>query len=332
MSSLKGYALSLLIFIVTLSGLLYVWESRMEKKFPAKVSEPKSYEFKEYGTDIGFFPRAGSDLVSTFRNGNEIIYQVRYQTDARNLRIPLPENEKANLHVIFAGCSLVFGEGLPVEETLSWNFQKTVPGVEAVNLGHMGGGLHTLLRWTELFSLKDLGLPEKGHFLYFFFPDHLNRFFLRINYLQWGDPGSPVYEERNGKIVYAGPLRDTQRFKSVRMLSEAGMKHVPLRADPPLYESDELRIFAAGIKELKARVKKQLPQSEFSVVFFPFGTTAPEGNQSFIEELKKAGIDFYESSPDFSEGKESLSIPGDGHPNFRFNQLMTEVIQKWKSL
>lgn len=332
MRSLKGISVFVLIFSVTLSGLFYVWESRMEKKFPEKVSQPKSHEFKEYGTDLGFFPRAGSDLVSTLRKDGEIIYQVRYQTDAKNLRIPLPRNKKAKSHVIFAGCSLVFGEGLPVEETLSWNFQKTVPDVEAVNLGSMGGGLHTLLRWTELFSLRELGLPEKGHFLYFFFPDHLNRFFLRINYLQWGDPGSPVYEERNGKIVYTGPLKETQRFKSVRMLSEIGMKHVPLRADPPLYEKEELRKFVMGIKELKARVQKALPHSKFSVILFPFGTTAPEGNQLFLDELKTAGIDFFESAPEFTEGKESLSIPGDGHPNFRFNQLMTEVIRKWTAI
>lgn len=329
---MKKIIYSVLLFLITLSGLLYSWESYIDSGRKDSRTGMKSYHFRQYGIDIGFFPRASADLDSTLTYQNKIIYKVRYQTDRFNLRIPVIENQSA-AHMIFAGCSFIFGEGLPVEESLPYLIGKADPAIKIVNLSSIGGGLHSLLRWAELFSLKDLSLPENGVFIYFFLPDHIDRLLSRVNYLMWADPGAPHFELRNGQFIYTGPVKETKNYKIVRNTSDIGLNNLVLKADTPAYTREDLKNFITGIRQLRKRVNQQLPLSKFHVAFYPFQRMTPELENIFRSELGASGINVFDTKERFLElmklrglTEENLSIPHDGHPNLLHNQILTEVL------
>lgn len=259
----------------------------------------------------------------------ENIYDVTYQLDEWSLR-KTSVNSPKKAHLVLTADSLIFGEGLSDAETLP--SQLNLPEVNIRNVSFMGGGLQTTLRYFERVPFETL-LPEtEGEFFYFFFHDHLARFFARPSYLYWALPEMPHYEIRNGLPVYQGPIGETESFKNFGETRRIGLSHLALtyqelRRNNEIWSDDELRLFANSVRELKERYQKARPRGRFYFVIHPLY----DPPATYLARLKKIclekEIELLDPRSEFKREADG-TIPGDGHPSGKFNQLLARWIQK----
>lgn len=313
-------------------GSLYLYVAQKEKSSPP-LTVPRDHEVLIRGKNMGFYPKAGSDVYVSRMVKGKLLYRHRNQIDEYNRRIPREENPRAREHVIFAGCSFIYGEGLDNKDSLPVLFQKKNPEAQSYNLGLPGGGLHTLLRYPEVFPLKEIIRPASGYYLYFFLPQHMDRFLMRFNFLIWAHPLFAHYSIREGKLVDHGEVADTTKFFIARKAREFGLMRAIVALDPERYSEKELADFAIAVRLLKERIQRDLPQTKFRFVAHPLLAFDSSNEELLMRELRTQGVDILEVKERFEALKkergvniQDLSIQDDGHPTALNNELLTEVL------
>ncbi len=321
------------IFAATLIGSLFIYGA-VERKSTDPSLNPHSLKVLVKGKFLGFFPNAEADLLAARHWEGNLIYQKRYQTDRYNQRIPRDENPQALHHMIFAGCSFIFGEGLDASETLSVIYQKKNPEVQSYNLGLPGGGLHTLLKYEEVFPLNKIVNPEKGYFLYFFIPQHLDRFFQRFKILVWAYPHFAKYKIESGKLIQDGFVGDTMKFFIARSARKMGLSQAIKLLDPAGYSDEEIANYALALRIFQNRVLKDLPQTKFRLVMHPIINFAAEDEKKFLKAFADQGVEVLDVKGEFTQLKvarhiedQKLAIHSDGHPSALYNDLLSETLK-----
>jgi len=75
-------------------------------------------------------------------------FEVAYGTDGIGLR-DAPLQESTEFRILFLGDSVTFGWGVPCGERFTARMEKIIPGVQTINTGVPGYGIHQMKSWLE---------------------------------------------------------------------------------------------------------------------------------------------------------------------------------------
>jgi hypothetical protein len=338
-----GFLVVTVIFLSTLYGLFFLFDKKEAKKIALqKETVDKFHEYLDFGKDFEkhktFLRAPGSVLRVKLSKGARVIYDQIYKTDENLFRVPVPQNNEAKSHLIFAGCSFTWGEGLKDEMTLPYVFAAKDKEFQSYNLGFPGGGLHTLLHYTSMFHLKDVIKEKNGYMVFSVILPQFDRFFGRYNYLSWADPEYVHYAVENDKVVFKGELRDQGFYQSFKKAQSAGVGNTMINLQDPLKWSDsELHDFAVASGELSKRYKRELPRGKFVMMIHPaYGSGMDkEIKARIIKALRDQKIEVWDPSDDFLKWltdskipKDELYIKDDGHPTAKTNDYLAEWIDQ----
>lgn len=338
LKNLLGILVGLGIFITTL------YLSLLFYKFEDEGQSHESHELIEW-VDEGIklksedhFPLGpASKLRIKKMLGKDIIYDDIYSVDENLMRIPMKQNKKAKAHIIFAGCSFIFGQGLITEKSLPWIFNEKIQDIQAYNLSFLGGGLNMLLAYFENFKMQKIIKQDDGIFVYSFMIDHFSRFFGNTNYFLWGSENVAFFGLENDKIVRKGKLKDQFSFKKHTIAKAIGLEKSMLHFEDRLNWNNEKTLhFTQAVKELKSRYLKEFPKGKFYLLIHPvFGGEFSKELASFKEMLqteKIAVLDPYQDIVKMAKMNNSsppdLTIKGDGHPTADLNQYLSDWLAR----
>lgn len=338
MSSLKRISPYLFAFLL-FGGILFILIFVYEKK----VISNNSIIFKSLLIPIESRPETGAKQYIHFISPNttyraykqyndQYIYDVTYDFNEFSLReVPQNNFREDNQHLIFAGCSFIFGEGLQLEETLPYLVEQKAEGYHTYNWSLMGGGIHRLLHYYDFLSLEHIVKESQGKLYYFFIADHLNRFHGTPDYLSWAPRNDPKYLIQDGELVYQGNVEDTFSYQQIQFFKKIGLENFFVKFisifKRNFWSDKELEDFAIATKALKERYLQSFPESEFVFIFHPTFPLPQKHIDKMKVFLKRHQVEFYDPLPDF-EAYSNLQdtetnifrIPHDGHPSYVFNQ------------
>lgn len=333
-----GLLISLIIFLVSLLFFFKLFDDSKQTPQELLRNHEKSQVINEglrgseMDESLGAIPHL--KVRTTKYQNDKVLYDVIYEHDDHGLR-----KTEANLsksydeHLIIAGCSFTYGDGLNVEESLPFLMERELLRINSYNLGVRGGGLSTILFYMERGSIKKIIKEKRGKFIYLFMSNHPSRWLARPDFLSWAWESYPYYENKNGKIYYKGPLKDQTFYKLFKKAQELGFKKTPqllALKNKNDFSEDELKNFVEGIDLLRDSYLKAFPEGEFYLLI-----NFSEKNQitNRVTQLaKRLGISTLDASEPFFEMMSQQNVSNaefvlpDGHPGRKGNELMRDFI------
>lgn len=324
------FAVPVVIFLLTLSGLLFLRQKLsppeeldspfvLQKWTAIKRGNPNRYPELN---DLFRLPESESKLELSCHG--EHLGTTFYKINSFGLRDREADAPRSS-HGIIAGCSFVFGHGLSSEEMITTHLSKLIPAVNVRNISFPAGGLHTTLRYFELVDPRLFVPEEEGLFVYVMINDHLNRFLLHPSFLFWAPPSAPYYRSVDGKVTYAGTLQKYPPFASARAQGKPRrLDNLPVRilGGNDRHEKKDLEFFVAGVVELRRRYLEKFPKGRFLWVIHPLGGLDPEYRPELERLAALHGLKILHADKDFQalaktgafKGKPQL-LPHNPHPS-----------------
>ncbi len=307
---------------------------RMDYKILRRGDDSKYSHNPQY---MAFMPKT---LVQATKFWDEeVVYKVTYDLDELGLR-NVPGSGLGSSHVIHAGCSFTYGEGLPIEESFPAIYQGSHPEADVTNFSQGGGGLHMMLRFRDFISFNEFSQHKKGMFLYHFMSDHLNRWFADASYLQWAPKDRPFYVVENGVPVFKGEVQNQKSYQDFQNAKELGIEKTFIKINGLIqrknsWSDKELTEFTQGLLYLKKLYLKDFPEGQFAVVLHPMVDLDENHKERFMKILAANGIPVKDAHKDFISylnakkiDPPSMNIKHDGHPagpaNFWFSEWLSD--------
>jgi len=109
----------------------------------------RNYTFRAMGSLLIEDELLGSKLKPNARE-NAVCsdFEVSYETNALGLRDD-PLRESDEFRILFLGDSQTFGWGVPFGERFTERIEQNIPGVQTINAGVPGYGIHQMKLWLE---------------------------------------------------------------------------------------------------------------------------------------------------------------------------------------
>lgn len=343
-----GTLIGILVFLITLYGLFYFFESKKITPQVKKEAVKETIYSKKVNGYKGDFPEfinfgllSDSITNSKLTIGDKVIYDVDYDLDKYGLRrIPEAHAGKGRNHLILGGCSFTFGQGLQIGDTLPAKLEELLPAYNVHSVSFMGGAVQNVLHHLRIVSPKKYVLDSNGKFYYIYIVNHLNRFLNRPDYLSWVNKDYPYYEIENKKAVFKGFMKDQSFFQAYKKMEQSGLKNTALHLaatfkDPSRFDEKEIQLFVYAVKTLKDEYLKNFPKGEFTFVFHPNHGTPDEYKKWMMESMRKNKIKFIDASTPYKDHvmatrKEhdfyDYEIKGDGHPNALMNDYFSKYL------
>ncbi len=270
-------------------------------------------------------------------NKHGFVADTTYRLNSFGIRDDINVDQPKKRHLLFSGCSFTFGDNIPYEDSYPAILRSLIPDANVRNLGFPGGGLHTALRHFEVSDFKDFVPEKKGIYFYVYINDHFSRWVRNVGFLRWAGESTPTYDYVNGKIAYAGQVKDQpdykkyQSFKSLGIaLPETGPLIVKIKPDKV-----KMKSFMDGIVLLKERYLKKYPDGRFIWLIHPYIHLIPVMKERFRLSAEKRGIEIHFGNPDYEEflkasniARDRHMVKWDGHPNGEFNKWFAEWLKK----
>jgi hypothetical protein len=306
------------------------------KKPETALDLKKEYVYINIGTGDTyetFYVAPDAKFKIKLLRGKEVIYDQFYTANKFMFRGPENKKPDAKKHAIFGGCSFTWGDGLENKDTFSSQFQLNTSEYQSYNHSFPGGGLHTLLRYDDFYHLNE-GVQEKeGYFFYTFIPTHMERFFLRYNFLRLLPELVPYYKVENGNVNYKGIVRDQKVYQTFKIAYDKGLGDTLINTqDPNKWEQQDLADYVLAVNYLKSSYLNQFPKGKFIFLFHPLGN--PPGLKEDIKfHLKARNIEFIDLAHEYGielmnakKTYDDMFIPYDGHPNAIANELAGKAL------
>lgn len=307
MKSFLRLLIPVVIFLLTLEGLLQLWvhlhrdeisegPTARQKWTNVKEGDPKRFPELD---DMFQYPGTVSKL-ELFHQG-ELLGTTFYAINSFGLRDREGEAPKKT-HAIVAGCSYVFGHGVNAPDMISSRLAELLPEVNVRNIGFPAGGLHTSLRYLEIVDPKLFVPEEEGVFLYVMIGDHLGRFLHDPSYLMWAPETAPSYALKDGKVSYAGRMREHASYRFMQFLRNFGLGEiVPGRFSfhRNEFSDEELGFFVAGVEELRRRYLAHFPKGRFLWVVHPLSGLHPDYGLRLERLARKRGLELLRADHHF---------------------------------
>lgn len=333
-----GVFIALIIGFGTLFVLLRIYNSFEARKTSPngkhrELVDPGKSELFPQWNELGEFPPLSKVRYYGVENG-QTRFDVSYEMDEKAFRKENSVPSIKNNHLLIGGCSFIFGVAIQKDETLTTFLRSKLPETQVVNIAHGGGGLHTQLRTFELINLKEYASPSKGTYIYFFFVDHLQRWIGNPSYLSWAQKDDIHYEWEGDKLV-SMPLQNFKGYQDFLKARESGLDNVYIKTHAMQGLRDEdLVSYVKGIKALRESYLKQYPEGRFIFAFYPFMPDL-ESVKRLKVVLDKEKVFYHDFLDEFNfyvsrSGlpDNSLTVPMDGHPNKKFNDIFSDFVIK----
>jgi lysophospholipase L1-like esterase len=259
---------------------------------------------------------------STLTVGGKVVYDVTYGTDEfGRRRVPNAPRSPART-VVFFGCSLTFGVGLPDDQTLPALLQAHWADTEVVNYAAGGYGTQQVLALlTERDLRKEVHAPVKLG-VYVFFPDHVRRTIGSMAvYNGWGAQ-MPHYVLESDHVVRHGNFT-TGRLGTALLYEVLGLS--PLATafglDLPRGTTQaHLDLTARIIEEAAAAFRSNFPGSELLVLMHP---SYPGLEKEMEDRLTRARVRYLDYSNRLDVKDTTLYLL-DGHPSAKGNTMLAD--------
>lgn len=276
--------------------------------------------------DLGYRHSSSVTVRHIERTVDKVIFDATYSLDDFGRRF-YPEHTpdgKASF-VVLSGGSYTYGTGLNDDETLSYFMNSLSKTHFVYNYGIAASGPHMALALTESGRFKKEISQKNGIMIHTYIHAHIQRANGFMNELSWLK-NTPCYERssdgtyiRNGSFETCSPLRTWALLKLNSLLLDT-----PFYTNFPSLQPEHLEKTCQLMAQMKVAFKKQYPRGRFFVFLHPLiGPDLPVGSMKDCLQRKKVRYLTMMTGPDRAK---IYTIPGDGHPNARFNREAAVVL------
>ena len=291
------------------------------------------YEHADYfddDPDLGYVARPGQRSTHEKRLGDSMLYSVAYTIEDSGVRRSNPPSKReGGPCVLFFGGSFTFGEGLNDEETFPYLTSLAVGDrLHTLNFGFHGYGPHHILAMIESGRVDRAVDCEPRAAIYLALGDHV----FRSAGLRWWDDRGPRYViGPDGRAHRRGQFNDDRGLLDVprRFLQKKSEIARRLRSRTRPLEDRDYALHVALVDEMRAQLEATYPGIEFGVILWDVGDL-PGSPSRMRAELEERGIEIdrlAEILDQLDEEASDLTIPGDGHPNARANEILARHLE-----
>lgn len=287
---------------------------------------PENYRQSLAYSINSFHPFTKLQHISKY--GSEVIYNQVYESADFGLRA-IPKSYYAKnptQHVIVAGDSNIFGDGVGVENTLPILLANEIPTSHPYNFGIRGGGPHHTLAFMEFFPWENIIKEKKGIFIYNYYDLLFERVIGLKNYILWSKGITPYYNINDkGVATYQGNFNTRFLTKIFQFLNSFEWLNKLLPTLPRPRHQHTVIIGKIFLKMYNEYIKK-FPKGKFYVAvnynFYPF---VSERLKDLEGELTKNKVP-YIAIPFETDNNEYVFK--DYHLNPKGHQLEAKLILK----
>ena len=278
-----------------------------------------------FDKDLGYKPIPDTTHTGTRTKDGQIIYSIKYSTDANSLRITLLDTTKPRIkYAQFYGCSMTFGEGVQNNETLPYYFAKFDSTYRPYNFAYSGYGPHQMLARLETKNVKKIVKENTGIAFYIYINDHVNRVIGTLTNFGYNGGEVPYYHEVGSQLKHNGLIKDARKFRSwiFKQLLKSNILKVFKIGYPFKITEQDYELTAEIMAEASRNYKKQFGNDNFYVIIYP--TTV--NNSLIISLLKQKGVKVLDYSKLFNPLEKKYAIPYDEHPTALANEVLIKQL------
>ena len=286
---------------VLLVGIEFVYWKKAEGNPVAQYEGGFSLDDLEVGPNFGFVRvKEEKRRVRKWIDG-KLLYDVEYEIDSDGLRKTPSFGDNAS--ILFFGGSLIFGEGVSIENTVPYQVGKRLEASTYI-FAYPGYGPHQSLRAVECGIVEEAVRTEPNLIVLYTFPDHIRRI---LGKAPW-DPFGPKYvQQPSGEIVFEGPFNS--RFSGElqvyanEFLRRSIAWQTGFQSNPAITASD-IEFYARLVSKMASELRLLYPKAEFHVIVFD--PLEPGNNlaRKMIEALTYIGIEAHSTRSIFSRYEE----------------------------
>ena len=280
-----------------------------------------------FDKDLGYKPKPDTSHTGTRTKDGNIIYSIKYSTDANSLRVtPLDTTKPRTKYAQFYGCSMTFGEGVQSNETMSYFFAGYDSTYRPYNFAYSGYGPHQMLARLQTENTKKIVEENTGVGFYIYINDHVNRVLGTMTNYGYNGGQAPYYHLVNGQIQHGGLFKEGRKVRSwifEQLLKSNILKLFKIGYPFKITEQD-YELTAEVMAEASRTYKKQFENDNFYVIIYP--TTVD--SSLIINLLKKKGVKVLDYSKLFNPLEKGYAIPDDEHPTALANEILIKQLVK----
>ncbi|MEA9356365.1 hypothetical protein SHI21_09135 [Bacteriovorax sp. PP10] len=286
---------------------------------------------RDYGLSIEYSINTFSPFTTTrhiSKVGNEVTFDVTYESAELGLRkipaefIPKQPSE----HLIVAGDSNTFGDGVSIENTLPVLLSQKIPGTRPYNWGIRGAGPNNTLAMMEFLPWEKTIHESRGTFIYNHYDFLIERVIGFKDYIQWSEGKSPYYNLNDkGVATYQGNFNTRFLTRIFQVMNYVKWINNLFPILPrPRYQHTV--ILAKVYLKMFEEYKKKFPEGNFLVAInYNFHWPLPGRLEDLQTELKKNKVPFV-VMPFVTDDEKYLLK--DLHLNPKGHQLELDILLK----
>ena len=274
---------------------------------------------------LGYKPKPDTSHIGVRTKDGQVIYSIKYSTDANSLRItPIDSTKPRTKYAQFYGCSMTFGEGVQNNETLPYYFGKYNNTYRPYNFAYSGYGPHQMLARFETNSLRNIVKESNGVGFYIYINDHVNRVLGTLTNFSYNGGNAPYFHKINNELKHDGLFINDRRIRSwiyERLLKSNILKLFKIGYPFKLTEED-YDLTAEVIAASSKAYQKQFGDDNFYVIIYP----SVEDRSLIIKLLKEKGVKVLDYSKLFNPTEKKYAIPYDEHPTALANEVLIKEL------
>ncbi|MBC7429184.1 MAG: hypothetical protein H7336_11265 [Bacteriovorax sp.] len=302
---------------VKIDSDFFITKDRVHEKF---YQYPLSY--------IGNHSQPFSQEHQITRADGKIIYEHYYTIGEFGFRQIDPKyySKNSKFHLITAGDSNTFGEGISEADLLAVQLANKMKDSHPYNFGIRGSGPHNTLALMEFFPWEKLIKEPKGVFIYNYYEFLIERVIGYRHIIEWSHGNDPYYALNDkGEAVYKGLFssRPLTYFFDVLNYYPFISNLFPVLPRP---SHRHLELLAKMFFKMQEKYKKKFPQGHFLVaVNYFYGNNNAGKLEELEQELTKNKIPYIVVPPHEYEPR---FLYEDGHLNSMGHKIEAELFLK----
>ena len=314
---------------IVMKSSKYISGNLIEEEWKHSYSrELNRKEFLKLQEFLGAISPPFASIDHQKKINSKLFYKVHYNTSDYGFRY-FQKKSNASRHVIVAGDSNVFAEGVDDSLTMTEILNKSIPDVQIYNFGQRGAAPNNTLSFLEHFPFENLIKEPSGVFLYNFFPGHMfERVIGSKNVSCWDSGRSPEYKLNDQGIAeFRGRFLDRTFIQFFyKVICTSDFLNTLIKDLPQVTESDS-QLIAQIFLKMKTFYLEKFPQSQFYVIinraYFEEDSAA---TKSLLTELSRLKVNFL-SMPNIID-KSKCFFPLDSHLNIEGQKFEAVYMEK----
>jgi len=293
---------------------------------PGKVIAEHLYDV-ERNPDQGYVLKPNNrHHARKYYSGGQVVYDVDYTTDEYGRRTVGQPYLPGRDHLILFGCSHPYGEGLRDEDTLQYMLG-TKTAANVYNYGVHGYGPQNMLATLESGRLPDEVSSRKGVAIYYYGVWDVQR--ATGAFSAFWSYDFPYYRINSaGELERHGSFRTGRPFVTwvYELLNKSNFLRLIHFDSPFSTSSPNVRLTVEIIKKAQREYLRQF-HGRFYVLVNSYEKAEDPRLKLLRSSLEESGIPvLYYPLP--REHVDDYYIAGDGHPNAKMNELLSDQLAK----